>query len=883
MSDLLTRLNGALEGRYRIERELGEGGMATVYLAEDLRHERKVALKVLKPELAAVVGASRFLTEIKTTANLQHPHILPLFDSGEADGFLYYVMPYVEGESLRAKLDREHQLPVDEAVDIAFKLAGALQAAHERGVIHRDVKPANILLGEREEPLVADFGIALAVQQAGGGRLTETGLSLGTPYYMSPEQAAADREPAASSDVYSLGCVLYEMLVGEPPFTGGSAQAVLARILTGSAPSPVAGRPSIPPHLDAAIRCALERLPADRFGSAEAFARALRDRTFRHGVASDEPRFDGAPWKAVAVAASGIAIAASVAAVWALGARELPARDVGLPYDRPVHLGFYRNFSVAPDASFLLYEAQTGATTELLRLDLATGTVRAVEGTAGAYGTPRISPDGARVAFGANRELRVAAIDGGGATVVAEVRDPLGGGWLDDGRIFFADADGRLLRWVDPETGPARELEAEYCILPWLSPDGASVLCGGGGEQFAFSRRLDDARARRFVRRQADPTNPTGTLLLGSDFRLVDGEYLLYMSLAGDLMGVRLVDPDSLRVSRPVTLVTDVRRENYTGVGQFEVTHNGTLVYVSGRNAAVGRLVRVRADRAIEPLALEEAAHLRYDFSPDGAALISVVQGIQEQELRAYDLASGTGQVWDRALSIGRPLWSPDRSHVVYERQREVDAWTIVGFYPNRPDGLEELFRGTPPSTYFPRGWIDADRLILGSGGGYPIASIDLAVDAPTVETLGINAHFVTLSPDGRWLAYDTDGNAGVYLMPWPEMDRRYLVTEEGGEPQWASSDELVFWSFITEASVTSTGATFYRRRLVPEADPPLTEPELIISDPDFADTPGYSYAITPGGEIVYMHALEGNQGHYFRVVPGWVERMKRAVDEAAR
>ncbi len=191
MSDPITRLNAALEGRYAIERELGEGGMATVYLAKDLKHNRNVALKVLKPELAAVVGADRFLAEIKTTANLQHPHILPLFDSGEADSFLFYVMPYVEGESLREKLKREHQLSVDEALRLTTDIAEALEVAHQQGVIHRDIKPANILLS-RGRPLVADFGIALAVSSAGGTRLTETGLSLGTPYYMSPEQATGD-------------------------------------------------------------------------------------------------------------------------------------------------------------------------------------------------------------------------------------------------------------------------------------------------------------------------------------------------------------------------------------------------------------------------------------------------------------------------------------------------------------------------------------------------------------------------------------------------------------------------------------------------------------------------------------------------------------------
>ncbi len=207
----MERINEALSGRYRVERELGEGGMATVYLAHDERHDRKVALKVLKPELAAVMGGERFLTEIRTTANLQHPHILPLFDSGEADGVLFYVMPFVKGESLRAKLDRDKQLSVDDAVRIAKAVAGALDHAHRQGVIHRDIKPANILLQDGQ-PMVADFGIALAVSAAGGGRLTETGLSLGTPFYMSPEQATADRDPGPQSDVYSLACVLYEMI-----------------------------------------------------------------------------------------------------------------------------------------------------------------------------------------------------------------------------------------------------------------------------------------------------------------------------------------------------------------------------------------------------------------------------------------------------------------------------------------------------------------------------------------------------------------------------------------------------------------------------------------------------------------------------------------------
>ncbi|MGD8321973.1 MAG: serine/threonine-protein kinase, partial [Gemmatimonadota bacterium] len=280
---VLDRLNAALEGRYAVEEEIGEGGMATVYLATDLKHNRRVALKVLKQELSAVVGAERFLTEIETTANLQHPHILPLFDSGEAGGFLFYVMPYVQGETLAQRLAREKQLPVEEAVRIATAVANALDHAHRHGVVHRDIKPGNILLQDGE-PVVSDFGIAIAVGAAGGSRLTETGLSVGTPYYMSPEQATGDQVVGPASDTYSLACVLYEMLVGEPPYLGNTAQAVLGKIIQGAPVSATSMRRSIPLHVDAAIRKGLEKLPADRFTGAQELARALADENFRHGA-----------------------------------------------------------------------------------------------------------------------------------------------------------------------------------------------------------------------------------------------------------------------------------------------------------------------------------------------------------------------------------------------------------------------------------------------------------------------------------------------------------------------------------------------------------------------------------------------------------------------
>src|SRR5512146_425481 len=249
MNDSLTRLTTALSDRYRIERELGAGGMATVYLAHDVRHDRPVALKVLRPELAAVIGAQRFLAEIKTTANLQHPHILSLFDSGDAEGIVYYVMPYVEGESLRDRLHRERQLPVDEAVRIATEVASALDYAHRHGVVHRDIKPENILLHDGSA-MVADFGIALAVSRSEGGtRMTETGMSLGTPYYMAPEQAMGEKEITPKADIYALGCVLYEMLTAEPPFTGATAQAIIARVMTEEPRSLTLQRHTIPPAI----------------------------------------------------------------------------------------------------------------------------------------------------------------------------------------------------------------------------------------------------------------------------------------------------------------------------------------------------------------------------------------------------------------------------------------------------------------------------------------------------------------------------------------------------------------------------------------------------------------------------------------------------------
>ena len=336
MTDAIAHLNRALEGRYTARRCIGSGGMATVYLADDLRHRRSVALKVLRPEIAATLGAARFLREIEVTAGLRHPHILPLLDSGEADGVLYYVMPYVEGESLRDRLTRERQLPVDEAVKIGAEVADALGYAHSRGVVHRDIKPENILL-EAGHAVVADFGVARAITAVGDDRLTETGLVVGTPAYLSPEQVAGEREIDGRSDVYALGCVLHEMLVGEPPITGPSVAAILARKSI-EAPAGVRRvREAVPPEIERTIQRALAVVPADRQRTATDLAAELtRFMGSERGLVAWHP---GRRWMRIGAIAASIPILA-VLAIWRPWASRPAgiaptdaARVMVLPYD----------------------------------------------------------------------------------------------------------------------------------------------------------------------------------------------------------------------------------------------------------------------------------------------------------------------------------------------------------------------------------------------------------------------------------------------------------------------------------------------------------------------------------------------------------------------
>ena len=594
MSDPVTRLNAALEGRYAIERELGEGGMATVYLADDLKHERKVALKVLKPELAAVVGAERFLAEIKTTANLTHPHILPLFDSGEADSFLFYVMPYVEGETLRDRIDREKQLPVDEAVALASKVAAALQHAHEHGVIHRDIKPGNILLQDGE-PVVADFGIALAVGAAGSNRLTETGLSLGTPYYMSPEQATGDQAVGASTDTYALGSVLYEMLVGDPPYPGSTAQAVLGKIIAGKPVSATDERPSIPANVDAAVRKALEKLPADRFTSAQEFVRALGDEHFRYGeLATLGADVGVGSWKRLTMAFAALAALFAIGFAWSLLGPDPPAplARFSSPFEEgqfPSPFSWGMDFTA--DGSALVYvgPGPSGEGTQLWIRRWANLGATPIRGTEGATRTTVLSPDAREVAFiGAGDVLRVAPLDGGPSRTLVErgfnVWD-----WTSDGFVYFQEAlapSGRLGR-VPATGGGGNAVESVTGLLEGeFGHFFFGVLPGGKMGVFQVVRDLTGEGSEVWA---IDlETHERTFLTAGNTPRYASTGHLLFATSDRVLMA-RPIDPATAVFTGPAVQVAEDLVMRSLGLANYAVWESETLIYeVGGADAVAG-------------------------------------------------------------------------------------------------------------------------------------------------------------------------------------------------------------------------------------------------------------------------------------------------------
>ncbi len=578
MTDVLPRLTEALSDRYRLERELGQGGMATVYLAQDIRHNRRVAVKVLRPELAAVIGAERFLSEITTTANLQHPHILPLFDSGEADGFLFYVMPYVEGETVRDRISREKQLPVDDAVRITVEVASALDYAHRHGVIHRDIKPENILLHDGTA-LVADFGIALAVSTA-GSRMTETGMSLGTPHYMSPEQAMGEREITATSDVYALGCVLYEMLVGEPPFTGPTAQAIIARVVTEEPRSLTIQRKTIPPQVEGAVRQALQKLPADRFKTAADFADALQGRgniasfagTAVHGATAGSAS-GGGGWRArlrdplvlvpALIAVAALAVAASVAKR-AVPAAIPPIRYVLAASDSTQPVPTYPwPAAISPDGGTVVYTvAQDANTVALYALRTDQLEPRPIPGTTDAF-EPHFSPDGKWLAFGQDGKERKVRLDGSAPVTIATAGAANGAAWTTRDQIVLGSygathglshvsaAGGEPVALTEPDTANGKTDH----IWPIALPDGKSVVFVIWSGSLSTSELaitfLDDGKVT--------PLGIQGIRPLA----VLDG-MLVYLQADGTIMAVKLdaTGTEARRAAHPGT------RPRLRGIGE---------------------------------------------------------------------------------------------------------------------------------------------------------------------------------------------------------------------------------------------------------------------------------------------------------------------------
>jgi len=805
------RLTAALSDRYRIERELGQGGMATVYLAEDLKHRRKVAIKVLRPELAAVLGVERFLQEIELTANLQHPHILTLYDSGQVEQQLFYVMPYIEGESLADRLARERQLSVEESVRITCEVADALDYAHRHGVVHRDIKPANVLLQDGRA-MVADFGIARAVRAAGADRLTGTGLSLGTPGYMSPEQAAGDREIDGRSDQFSLACMTYEMLVGEPPHAGPTIQAIIARLLA-ERPKPVtAVRPSVPAHVEAAILRALEKLPADRFATAAAFGEALvhpaatAARTLLAPAAKREPR-----WRRVALAAAGVALAAVGVALWGW-LRPAPPRPVirynlGLPAEQGMQQGVLGvNLALSPDGRRLVYLGQ-GDRLWLRERDRLDATP--LPGTDGPI-NPVFSPDGGQIAFSAGPTyiLKVVAVEGGPPVTLAVAN--LGGGiaWSEDGWIYF-DSPGGLSRVrasggesqvvVPLDTAHGEQGQAWADVLP------------GGKRVLLRSRRSFDPEDFDIV--VADLASGVRHVLTkGLLARYVAPGYLVYVRADGALVAARFRPGDNALRGTATPLLEGIMTKPPWGSVDLALSREGTLVYVPGSAArgAAGEVVWASGDGAassLQPtLAVNPGPNHGLALSPDGTRLALDAIGPRSTDIWVKQLPSGSFSrlTFDGSVNT-RPSWSSDGRSIVFVSNRGGQAMEL---WWQRADGstpAERLLRVRAPVW---EGHLSRDSRWLiyrvSADSGDDVYGLRLGQDTTPVPLLTsrFNEQAPALSADGQWLAYASDesGRPEVYVRPFPRTSegRWQVSTSGGGAPRWAHSGRELFYESAT-------------------------------------------------------------------------------------
>ena len=883
----LERLSAALEGRYSIVREIGAGGMATVYLAEDVRHRRKVAIKVLHPELTAVLGPERFLNEIELTANLQHPHILPLFDSGSADNLLFYVMPFVEGETLRQKLSREQQLPIAEAVRMSSDIADALEYAHKHGVVHRDIKPENILLAEGR-PLVADFGIALAVQQAGGARMTQTGMSLGTPQYMAPEQAMGDKSVDHRADIYALGAVTYEMLTGEPPFTGPNSQAVVAKILT-TDPSPLLPkRRSIPAHVEGAVLTALEKMPADRFGTAGQFAEALSGRGPAISAGRAVPAMARVPDSkrrpALLIAASVVAGALGLAVGWMSGG-ERASSGAGWEYvELSDTAGVNLNFpalALSPDGNTLVFRNDI-TDTPLWIKNRGELEPRQMPGTERAQ-NPAFSPDGQWVAFIADGRLKKIGVRGGAAVTLADsaLSGYGGAAWLDDGSIVYVAPSQYELRRVSG-AGGSYEVAFKDTALGGRGIGNPSALPGSRGVLFELCSSGCVTSSLHAV----DFKTGRSRVLLED---AVQGWYLptghvLYVRRDGAALAAPF-DVDKLEISGGSVPVLESVAGG-AGFGQLAWSRSGSLVYVSGGVRARDNAV-LRVSRAGLVTAIDTSWSGQFNsiaLSPDGRRLaIGVGLGTSALNIWVKQLDRGPFT----RLSFGgrdrRPEWSPDGRTVAFIRDtlttgivvgRSADGTGADRLLVRLPQQLQEVAWSRDGEWLVVR----TDNAAAGAGDLVGIRTNGDKTPVPLVTSAFTELH-PALSPDGRWLAYTSNesGRPEVYVRPFPATSGGLFQVSlgGGGAPRWSRDGSELFFIDNREQLVAA------RVRAAPSFEVVGLQP-LFSVDPFILDAFHQAYDVTGDGGFIFTSArqLPGARAPRVVRVDNWFSDLRARLSQ---
>ena len=859
------RLQAAFADRYRIEREVGRGGMATVYLARDLRHDRDVAIKVLHPELGAMLGAERFLAEIKTTARLQHPHILPLLDSGDA-GDLYYVMPFVAGDTLRARLSRERQLPVEEAVRLCRDVADALAYAHAAGVVHRDIKPENILIQDGHG-LVMDFGIALAVAQAGGGRLTQTGLSLGTPQYMAPEQAMGERTIDARADIFSLGVVLYEALTGAAPFAAPSAQATIARVVTDT-PQPIAAqRHSVPPHVEDAVMRALEKLPADRFSTAAEFAVALEGRTTSqpmrraHGASAPSRRVGLDVVAAIALASIAIgALASRWLAPAAPPASPIARAVIPLSRGQLLSAGF-SSFDISADGTELVYVGEAGGRTSLFLRPLADSTSTLLAGTDGAT-EPFFSPDGEWIGFFANGGLLKVPRGGGVPIRIAELKDvPIGVSWGRDGTILYA-TDGSLYR----VSSDSRELPR----LVRATQRGGALAHGLRYPWFFPGQREALVTTDSGIAILDLASGETQVLLHGSQARYLATGHLVYNDDEGR---IRLVNFN--RQTRQIVGTSRPAFEAFRGSGGgsafFTVSSTGTLVYFPG--GFQRSLVWVDRNGHESPLPLEARGYRFPKISPDGR-LIAVTVDPRPSSVWIIDPARGSANpITQRGKSSITSVWSPDGKRVAFQATGAILAIPIEG------GGASTTIFTHPASEQLNAEiWMRDGRLLgVRTQAREWHASRDIVMYAPgdtvvqPVIATPADDRDPAVSPDGRWLAYASNvtGTLEVYVRPFPKAGPSIRVSTGGGrEPHWSHSGSEIFYR---------NGGAIVAARVAATTTFAVTGKPETLFEGGFDFTQDRNWDVGAGDRFLMVRG-EAGSGTSLRVVFNWFDELRRGT-----